>query len=137
MKRTSGFLSFRDLCPSWSAASCGTPACESTGGLTGRGCGAQIKCSGNQASPPLSSSDKQITSAFINRGREKQQQRRTAHRCSGRLHRNSFTGYVFPPPARLYPCYILKSSSKFPEHRSFSVQHYNNIWTTVIVPRPL
>lgn len=33
-KGASGLPFFPDLCPSWSAASCGTPACESTGGAT-------------------------------------------------------------------------------------------------------
>lgn len=75
--------------------------------------------------------------AFVNRGREKTTTSAHTH-CSPLLR---------PAPEEFFhffffflfclSCYILKSSSKFPDNRSLSVQDYNNIWMTVIVPRPL
>lgn len=108
-ERASGLPSFPDLWSSWSAASCGTSACESTVVCQAGACGAQIKWSGNQTSHLLSSSDKQITSAFSNRKREAT----TAACCPALLHlAPDFTKSFF------LPCYVLKSSSKTPAHIS-------------------
>lgn len=127
-ERASGLPSFPDLWSSWSAASCGTSACESTVVCQAGACGAQIKWSGNQTSHLFSSSDKQITSAFINRKREAT----TAACCPALLH-------LAPDffSQNLFSCLVMfwNPQAEFQLTYPSGLQYY--IWMTTIVQRPL
>lgn len=66
-ERVSGLPFFHDLCPPWSAASCGTLACESTGGPTDRLLSADKNVV--EIRLPICALPQTNTSAFINRGK--------------------------------------------------------------------